>query len=236
MAFFNKKPENKGEDISHIKLGTRIEISKLESNGKFFHNSNLEEFISEDELLILVPIYRGALIKLNKDSEYRIIFKTPKGLYVNTMQVVEYIIKDDIPLLKIKLLGNNIKIQRRDSFRLDINLEFQFDEVEENTENVYICTDPLLSKGVTEDISNGGLKFLSNEELKIDSLIKCLLVLNNFYIISIAKVLYVEKAINKNFKYSYKVKFERIKNSDKEFISKYIFEKQRESLKSKEDI
>lgn len=235
MAFFNKKNKIKGEDISGIKLGTRIEISRLDSNGDFFHNSSLEEFISEDELLILVPISKGSLIKLSKDFEYIIVFKTPKGLYKNRMKILDYILKDEIPFLKIKLLDPTIKIQRRDCYRLNIGLEFKFDPVEENTEDILFCQDPLLSKGITEDLSNGGIKFLSNEELNVDDLIKCLLIFEDCFIVVIGRVLHIEKTINNPLKYSYKLRFERISQNDRELISKFIFNKQRQFLKNKDN-
>lgn len=236
MGIFDKKDNFKGEDISKLKIGTKIEISKLNSESDFFHTSKLEEFISNQEIIILVPISKGALIKLPKNSKYTIIFKTTNGLFKNTMQIDDYLLKDGIPLLKIKLLEPTIKIQRRDCFRLSLKLDFKFDVVPENTEEIFLSEDPLLSKGRTEDISNGGIKFLSNEELEEGNIIKSLMILHGFFILTIGKILHKEETINNPFKFSYKLKFERIDNKSKEFISKYIFEEQRQSLKNKKPL
>lgn len=237
MAFFKsfgtpKVAKKRGEDISNLKLGTTIEISKLsDENSVDFHLSKFERFLSDDELIILVPISNGRIVKLPKDNNYLIIFKTANGLFRNVISILDYLVEKNITLMKVKLLEETTKIQRRACFRLSINIDFKFDLVEENTESILLSSDPILSKGVTEDISNGGIKFMSNEELNEEDLIKSTLILDNKDITTIGTILHKEFNINKKYKYSYKLRYETITADQKDHISKFIFDYQRDITK-----
>lgn len=233
MRIFGKKKKELGEDITNLKLGTKVEITKIEDKEyKFAHNSKLEEFLAPDEVIILTPISKGMIVRLPQNIKYTIIFKTKKGLFKNVMKIEEYFIKDGIPYMRIKLLEDTKRIQRRQCFRLETSIDFKFDIVEEKTEEVFYSDDPLLSNGRTEDISSGGMKFLSNEEVAEGDIVKIEFTLGEELIYAIGVILHSENTINKPFKYCYKMKFEMIDKEDREYLSKYIFEEQRNNSKT----
>ncbi|WP_250277521.1 flagellar brake protein [[Clostridium] colinum] len=227
--FKHDRKEN-GESISHLKYGTPIKIS-LESNDKIHMYSKLVFVLSDTEVIIIMPkSQNGHMVKIDKKTEYEITFKTSSGLFENKMKVLEYDIYNDMPIIKIKLLSNTRKIQRRESFRLNIDLEFKFTIV---TNNKLLCPNSINDIkliGRTIDISSGGLKFKTNENIDLNSKIKILLNIKNKLIIILATIIdkSEEDIENKEkCKFYYTCKFENVSEKFKELITKHIFDAQR---------
>ena len=144
-----------------------------------------------------------------------------------------YEIKDGVPILKIKLLEPTKKIQRRQSFRLNVKLDFTFIIIEELGKNDLKKQENLIFKGKTIDISSGGLKFISNKDINIEDKIKILLNIEGVVVFALATIIYKGKIENKDgYNFSYKCKFENIPQKYKEDISKYIFDVQRQLSKN----
>ena len=233
MGLFSRKAKDLGEDISNLKQGTQIEITSItDKECKFISHSKLEEFTKKDELLISLPISDGNVVKLSKNMEYSIVFKTPKGIFKNFMKVKEYFSEGNNKYVRIKLSDKTQKLQRREGYRLEVSTEIDFDIVKEKIEETFFSEKPLLFKGESVDISNGGIKFLSDKELEEGDLIKIKFTLGEKILSSIGVILHLETLENKNFNYEYKLKFQIIDTDSKEYISKYIFDKQRELLKT----
>lgn len=233
MGLFSRKAKDLGEDISNLKQGTQIEITSItDKECKFISHSKLEEFTKKDELLISLPISDGNVVKLSKNMEYSIVFKTPNGIFKNFMVVKEYFSEGNNKYVRIKLSDKTRKLQRRESYRFEVSTEIDFDIVKEKIEETFFSEIPLLLKGESVDISSGGVKFLSNEELEEGNLIKIKFALGEKTLYAIGTILHLEVLENKNFNYEYKLKFEMINRDSIEYISKYIFDKQRELLKT----
>ena len=230
---FKKRKENKGENLTYLKSGTSVEISQLnDTNFLYAYKSKLEQFLTNKEVVLLAPIKNRSVVKLAYGVKYGILFKTDTGIFKNTMKVTSYDIKDNIPLIRVTLLEKNIKIQRRESFRLNTSLHFNFDIVPNSEDGTLESTDILLSEGKTIDISSGGIKFLTNEDIEENSFIKILIKVENLFMIGIATVIYKEKTIGiKEYRYCYKCKFENLPQKYKEDLSRYIFDTQRELSK-----
>ena len=232
--------KNKGKDeieLSKLKPGTPIEISQI-SDVSFSHShkTKLEELLSETEAIILCPMSNGQLIRLSSGTKYSILFKTSDGIFKNTINVISNTIVDGIAIVKIKLVGETKRIQRRASYRLETYLDFDFDVVEDDTEETLKDDDVLLSKAKTVDISSGGIKFYSNEDIQEQTFIKVLIKTESLFVVAIALILFKETtplSINNPNQYSfcYKCKFTNIPKRYKEDLSKYIFKKQRELSK-----
>ena len=233
MELFKKKEQKKEESLLSLKIGTPIEISQIsDKDMSYSHNTRLEEFLSEKEAIILAPISNGNVVKLSYNMKYYIIFKTKKGIFKNTMKILSYDVKGSIPLIKIKLLEETQKIQRRASYRLNIGLDFDFDVVEDVSEETLKNDDVLLSKGRTVDISSGGIKFVSNEDLEEGGYIKVLINIDKIFVVTIGSIIHKEKLDpTGEYIYSYKCRFENIPKRYSEDLSKYIFDVQRDLSK-----
>ena len=232
MWTFKRKKEEKGESILHLKPSTPIEVSLIDDNNLVFY-SKLVEVLSEKEVIIIPPKNnRGEIVKLSNNKQYKIKFKTDKGIFENVMKIVYYDINNGIPIVKIKFIEPTIKIQRREGFRLNIEIEFEFYVIKDmNIENSK-ADGMLLCKGKTLDISNGGLKFISNKNIQLGDNIKILLNIDEVIVETLGNIIYKEEINSKDKNmFSYKCRFDNISQKYKEQISKYIFETQRELFK-----
>ncbi len=232
MWTFKRKKEEKGESILHLKPSTPIEVSLIDDNNLVFY-SKLVEVLSEKEVIIIPPKNnRGEIVKLSNNKQYKIKFKTDKGIFENVMKIVSYDINNGIPIVKIKFIEPTIKIQRREGFRLNIEIEFEFYVIKDmNIENSK-ADGMLLCKGKTLDISNGGLKFISNKNIQLGDNIKILLNIDEVIVETLGNIIYKEEINSKDKNmFSYKCRFDNISQKYKEQISKYIFETQRELFK-----
>ena len=232
MWTFKRKKEEKGESILHLKQSTSIEISLIDDNKSVFY-SKLVEVLSEKEVIIMPPrTHKGGIVNLSKNKQYKIKFKTDKGIFENVMKIVYYDINNGIPIVKIKFIEPTIKIQRREGFRLNIEIEFEFYVIKDIDIEKLKTEGMMLSKGKTLDISNGGLKFLSNKDIELGDNIKVLLNIDGVTIETLGNIIYKEEVNDKeNNMFSYKCRFDNISQKYKEQISKYIFETQRELFK-----
>ncbi|WP_317366737.1 flagellar brake domain-containing protein [uncultured Tyzzerella sp.] len=233
MDLFKKKKEKKEIGVINLKPGIPVEIGQIsDKNLVNTHKSRLNDVLNDEEITILAPISNGSIVKLSHNTEYFIIFKTKEGILKSTIKVLSYDKKEQIPLIKIKLLKKMEKIQRRSSYRLRIGLDFEFDIVEDASDETLKDTDILLSKGRTFDISNGGIKFFSNENLEKGKYIKILINVEGIFVVAIGSIIYKEKiSTDEEFKYSYRCRLENISEKYVEDLSRYIFEKQRDLSK-----
>ena len=227
--FFKKKPKNIKNNTDIFKVGTYLAISQSnDSNFSYSYKSKLDKIVNDTELILSVPIRNMNVIKLNYGTKYTIMFKTEKGILKNSIEVLSYHIKDNIPLMKVKLLGENTMLQRRDSFRLKTSLDFMFFVLDE--QNTY-DSDILTLKGRTIDISAGGMKFLSTEDIEDNKSIKVEIKQENLCFISLASIISKDIVTEyEHYKFCYKCKFENVPKKYKEELSKFIFDMQRKFI------
>lgn len=229
MGIFKSKKRLDGESILHLKPATKVEICfENDDNEKFY--SKLLYVVSEKELVIIsLKNSEGKLVKLPQKRRYKMTLKTPQGLFENLINIKSYELEDGISIVRIVFLEPTKKIQRRQSFRLPIEIEFKFVYYKGDDES---NPDEVL-KGLTVDVSNGGLKFKSNKEMEVEDTIRILINIQDVNIVVKSTILQKEELhIKDEYKFMYKCKFEDIPQKYKDELSKYIFEKQRELLKS----
>lgn len=229
MRIFKLKKALDSESILHLKPATKVEICfENNDNEKFY--SKLLYVVSEKEVVIISPKNsEGRLVKLPQKRRYKMTLKTPRGLFENLINIKCYEVEDGIPIVRIVFLEPTKKIQRRQSFRLPIEIEFKFVYYKEENESY---SDEVL-KGLTIDVSNGGLKFKTNKDMEEEDNIRILINIQDVNMVIKSTILQKEELeIKDEYKFIYKCKFEDIPQKYKDELSRYIFEKQRELLKS----
>lgn len=216
---------------SHIKVGNRIEISFIRDGKKSKSYISLVEDVYDDtHVLACVPISYGNLVKLPFSLKYSMIFYTDKGMYKYEAEILKYVNIENFNFMVVKLLSEGERTQRREFFRFSCLLPFKFEKLS-NGKDEDEKDEIVLSKGIIKDIGGGGIRFVSNEELFIGDKIKCLIVLDNNYIIVVGSILHKQFYPKTSYSFQYRVEFINIKESDKDLIIKYIFEAQRRAVR-----
>lgn len=200
-----------------VELVTEVTLNKHQD--KYY--SKVQEVNENDEVVILAPIESGRIEPLELNRKYGMCIYTDNGLYRCEVMVTKRIKSDNLYLITLEIQTTLQKYQRRQYFRMDCMLSFQYkDDIDTNWH-----------EGIILDISGGGIRFTSHTKLENQkSLINHIqlemfdveedLYLSGTIIESVIGEL--DKAVFEN-----RVEFDYIDNHDREVIIKFIFEEER---------
>ena len=236
-----------------IRVGDKIEIrvaQEVEQAARTretvrMYKSQVLDIKRNGNLQIAMPIEAGKLMLLPLGVRYEFIFYSMGGLYRAIGQIKERYKKDNFYMLEIELKTELEKFQRREFFRYSCILEFSYYKIPEEaveldtTEQIYdtIRDDYLagnMTAGQIMDLSGGGIRFTTEEELKSDTNLLLELPLksesvNKQYHI-VARVIScqrMEKLQEKRFEI--RAKFFIKDDKVREEIIHYIFEEERKT-------
>ena len=230
-----------------ISLGDKIELQSVEKSRnpeqeQRIYTSRVYEILTEDTLEITMPMEQTKLILLPVDGEYDLVFYGETGLYQCFVRIADRYKSNNVYLLRIELMSNLRKYQRREYYRFSCALDMYSRDLEEAEQQVveeqkpYILQPGMpLRRSVIVDISGGGIRFMSDHKYEPGSLIYCSyhLVkdgLNKNYEV-IGKVLSAQELENREGTYEHRVQYYNMDVNTREEIIKFIFEEERKNRK-----
>lgn len=213
---------------SAVELGDKIEVIRktgfiVKQNSLY---SKVQDIVSDNEIVITAPIDNGKIIPLEIDREYYLCVYTSRGLYRCEGEVISRHKEDNMHYATLKIKTKMQKYQRRQYYRLDCVLSFQYKNGDEKE---------AWNSGIILDISGGGLRFTSNNQLINGESLVCHIQLN---FDDEQKHLYMNGTIiecnildfNSNT-YETRVSFNDIDNESREAVIRFIFEEERKRRK-----
>ncbi len=221
--------------LKNIKTGNRVEIFLNSESGKDIkYTSLVEKNYKDKRLLLYIPMMYGKIIKLPIDKEYLFTFFTEAGILKYNASIKEYVYMDDFNFMIIEVNSEIEKVQRREYFRFDCVLPLKFIRI---SDSVYYEKEDYFFEGTVKDLGEGGIRFISNENIEIGEKIKFFITLNYECAIVNGNILHKQEYPKSNFKYQYRTQFFDINEEEKNKILKYIFFEQRfKARKDREDI
>ncbi len=226
-----------GDRIELKRIGTSINKKSKSVTDEKLYLSKVYDILGDDKLTIAMPIEEGRIIPLQVGSRYEVVFITKKGLYQCNAVIEKRYKQNALYVLVISLISNLEKHQRRQYYRLECLLDFQYKILqEEEMKNFQQNADCILEKDSFQkatalDISGGGIRCVSPEKLSVGSKLVVLLNLelsdgnHEFTILSNVKDANVMK--NNNGLYEARLEFIVIQKKAREILIKYIFENDR---------
>lgn len=229
-----------------ISIGDKVEIQpveRLEENsgaGDKVYFSKIYDILSEDTMEILMPMEQTRLILLSVDSEYDLVVYHGTGLYQCLVRVVDRYKSNNVYLLRVELVSNLRKYQRREFYRFSCALQMyvrtlQEDEVQAvESRRPYTLTPGLpLQQSVIVDISGGGLRFVADQVYEPESLLYIFYKLQNgqaekTYEI-VGRVLNVKELENRKGMFEHRVQYYDMDQKTREEIIRYIFQEERKN-------
>ncbi|WFD11696.1 flagellar brake protein [Tepidibacter hydrothermalis] len=201
-----------------FEVGDKLEIEFIDGyieNDKRL-TSQLMEIISEDEYVVAMPIYKGRLINIPKGSNVNISYSIQnKGIYCFDAKVV-YRNSGDVAYIKIKQINETKIKQRRNYYRLHVS----------NKISVYNKED-FVANGYTKDLSEGGLKFISDVKLDLNTVVICKLLIDDEELTIKSQVIR-SNVYEKNLEqFEISLKFIELSKNIRDYIVAYIFRQQR---------
>jgi c-di-GMP-binding flagellar brake protein YcgR len=211
----------------YFTIGERIQIGFIDASGHLHdYNSQVVEIYNNEFIDILIPMRKNHDVYLKEDIVLKLIVSKGDAVYEFKAALHEKLF-GRIPLLKLRILSEVNKIQRRNFYRLRLMKELEAKQVEDIKERKY--GDKF--KGNLLDISAGGLLFNSNKELQEKDMLELTLNLNSKKLIVFGIIVRKTFTTNLIVPYTYGVQFNRISDFERNEITKYIFEEQRRLIK-----
>jgi len=247
-----------------IFIGQKIEIQLIDitkekgSQPEKAYYSRVAEILDEDTIEVTTPIEKTKIILLERGQNYNLFFYSSKVIFQATGIIVDRYKSGSIFLLKIKLLTNLTKFQRREYFRYSCLIPFElkkitFEEKEEylrsgTLQEYKLLEKPLnkpsdksldkpldkpLDKGIIIDISGGGIKMVIDNYFELDDLCLCSVPIKvngiGKTINIVGKILTVKKREGETNNYEHSIQYEFINKLDREKIIRFIFEEERKN-------
>ncbi|MDF2839661.1 MAG: hypothetical protein K0Q99_432 [Clostridia bacterium] len=209
-----------------ISAGERINLLVLNNYDNHQYVSKVDNINDDGTIDVLIPIAQNRIVYIKNDTILKVIVSREGAIFEFKAKILNKLF-GRIPLLRLVIVSDVQKIQRRNYFRLKalksmkvrkiVNLkEKQFGEHFEAS---------------MVDISGGGLAFHSNTELEINDMIELSLDLNLNSINILGKIVRVDIDESKTKKYSYGITFDKISEIERNIIMRFIFEEQRKLAK-----
>lgn len=226
-----------------VTVGDKIEIKRIsqlarsssDEDGSKTYVSEIYDILSDEKLTVAMPISGRRFIPFEAGTICDVNFVTKRGLYRADVQITNSYKQDKLYVLDMDLISNLVKHQRRQYYRLNYRMEIKYkvltdEEVENFKDNGdEVTVDGDLKSAMALDISGGGMKFITSDQLnKKDKLIIQfdLDLPEKIYQLNVlARVIseeFFKEDINK-----IRVEFYNMKNKTRELLIKYIFEQDR---------
>lgn len=223
-------------------------LSKEQLNGGLTpatYASQVFEIRNDNILRVSMPIEHGRIIPLSKGKKFDAFFYTAKGLYQCRVIIIDRFKINNIYMMDIELLTEPVKYQRRQYYRLELNIPVRYMQITETESNMMANEEELPERlenlseyhtGDTIDISGGGLRFTGDALVEKGN--KLAVVFDIDYEGNIERYLLAADVImsfaipQHHGMYEHRVEFKDISKENREMLIKYIFQEERKIRKN----
>ena len=234
-----------------IQPGDRIDIQLVyqverQQNGEDIevklYKSKVCDWLSDINMEILMPTESGKMVLFQIGVRCEMIIYTKRGMYKVNAKTKERYKKDNLYFLVMEIVEPPVKFQRREFFRISYIADMKFyrvtpeiAELQTTEELFHVVHDPEVGleacRGMVQDISGGGIRFVTDQIEEIGRYLVVELHLSNdmvnenFYLL--CKVVSSEPMQEKEEKFSNRAKFIYKDLKDRETIVRFVFEEER---------
>lgn len=230
------------------KIDLKDILSKEQLNGGLTpatYASQVFEIRNDDILRVSMPIEHGRIIPLSKGKKFDAFFYTAKGLYQCRVIIIDRFKINNIYMMDIELLTEPVKYQRRQYYRLELNIPVRYMQVTETESNMMANEEELPERlgnlseyysGDTIDISGGGLRFTGDGFVEKGN--KLAVVFDIDYEGNIERYVLAADVVmsfavpQQHGMYEHRVEFRNISKEHREMLIKYIFQEERKIRKN----
>lgn len=221
-------------DINGIELGSKMELELYNINGEIIKPlliSQLEFADDETTAYLAAPIHEGVIYPVHIGTLMNVYTSLRADLYKFKARVTKRGIKDNIPFLKIEILSEFEKIQRREFFRFEHSVPIKY-RVVDSLKREYGDDTPYKNT-ITRDLSGGGVCILLEERVDRDEYVECEIPIEKGRSIKFTALVVRLTKRKPDEKYIYEIGtiFKKIDFRDREALISFIFQEQRKLIK-----
>lgn len=222
-----------------LKPGTKIDIKFLYETTQKVYKSSVFDYVSGTKMEITMPTDDGKMVLFQNGMVCEFVFYTPTALYTCETRVVGRYKKEGFYLLLVNITSVPKKFQRREHFRVSYLHEFFYykipKEIAEKEETADLVNEVMKVEyigerqtGTLKDLSAGGIRFLVDEKLEVDSYILSILHVSDtksYYLAT--RIISCDLSEQLQDKYIARAKFEYKDEEDQEALIRFVFEEDR---------
>jgi len=229
-----------------ISVGIKLELRQTQNRIEV-PIENVRNYVSQildmndNTFQAAMPIYEGHLVPLEVGSKYDAFFKTNKGLYKATCEVMGRSKIGKIYMVELKPISKLDKFQRREYYRFNTNIEASICllaeyEMKEYLQSITAPENYINKKenAIIVDISGGGVKVVSDKVYNKNDLmlIEFNVIIGTLFknIIVPGKVTLSTTSDKRLDLREHRIEYYEIPTETRELIIKYIFDEQRRIL------
>ncbi len=206
-----------------IKLGDKIKIAG--ETGEYA--TIVERIENESDFYVSTPWFAQRKAELKKDKVYTFSTVCEKGVLSFRTRVIDYDENDTIPLIKMRIISEPERLQRRRSFRVNIMLDVKIIEVAPTGRQ----EDAAVYMTKTLNISETGMQFLSDKKYLPKDVLMCQILLDKFEVKACidditARVVRCEYPQQEGDQFRVGVVFEQYSARSKALLGKFIIRSQ----------
>lgn len=215
-----------------LTLGTKLELELYDANGNKMVPTLISQFeavLPDDSMEILSPLLEGRIFPVRRGTRMEVIYQKDGEVYKFASEAIERKLEGNIHYLRIRPLTEEEKIQRRYFFRFSCVRDVEYrlfadGDTQEEERGVF-------RKGVTKDISGGGICFRADVKPEIGWQVEGILRLNRDipFIGRVVRVIDIREGGRYNYEIG--VEYTDITNMNRERVISFIYEEQRKLLK-----
>jgi len=211
----------------YFAIGEKIQIDHIDAKGHMQeYRSQVVDIHDGDFMDVLIPIHKSRDVYLSQNSIVKIVSVKGDAIY-EFKAVIQEKLFGRVPLLRLKVISEVNKIQRRDSYRLKLMRDIEVRRVENLQEKKlgekFRCN--------LHDMSTGGILISTNKELQEGDMLEATIGLNGAQLVVYGIIVRRTLTVSHKAPYSYGVKFDKMSEFDKNKLTKFIFEEQRKLIK-----
>lgn len=237
-----------------LKLGMHVEMIKsglaldAPENIDKKYITSVHEIIDEDTLVLTNPTLRARLIPIHSGERYDGYFFLGQKIYLARFIVEKTFAERNVRVVRVRLTTDLVKYERRQFYRLEIMMDIRYllltaantAEFKTAVQQNNLLGMQGFTDATTLDISGGGIRFYSKEELPENGMIIVHMAVEmegrNKNYVFLGKVLHSERHQEDRSRYIHRLQFVDFKQDAREELVQYIFKCQRDRLKKQNSL
>jgi c-di-GMP-binding flagellar brake protein YcgR len=207
--------------------GEKINLTILDEPNGYQYLSKVEHVNDDGTIDVLVPITKNQALYIRNDTLLKVIVVRDTAIFEFKAKIINKIFGLE-PLLKLSIVSDVTKIQRRNYYRLKVLKPIKVRKALNLKEKIF----EEYFKASLIDLSGGGIGFTSTKELDENDIVEVNMELNSNIVNLFGRI--VRKEFNnRSYKdmYLYGIHFEKITEIERNSIMRFIFEEQRKLAK-----
>jgi c-di-GMP-binding flagellar brake protein YcgR len=243
---FLKDVVNPGDKV---KIFMKQPVKKKDGTEKVFFETEVLDITEEGNIAVAIPTRKTKTVLFPFDVVFVFTFFTKSGIYKCEIEIINRYKIQNLSFMVLSEKTRIKKIQRREYYRLACTLDMNYyllTQEESTLNSAEEIFNSMRENGIDRlrerkativDISGGGLRFASKEQVGRENYILINVALctgemeKEFYIV--AKVIASYKNSNDHDIYNQRVEFIFKDNKIRDVIIRYVYQEQRRSRKKK---